>query len=307
MSKDMKTLRINLFDSNNLKGAKAADKTIFNLALSAICADNVPAIEDSFNSMSEDFEKIMNNLEIDESNGSINTSCYYFGRIAAINDIILKIIEEQQRISISKEVLKSYRLLVPALSIIKEHGTISGSELKKELNLKSSSNLSNFLKRIDKYNLVNVKKIGTVNYISLTHNGMLLLAKENNDKDDTETKITITQLFDILDGVKVENAKENASSLKIIHKNVPSDLPLEDQRLLKQKFNQIFYARNDFLKSSLECLIDEYDLKNKNNKEGNLEAKFSKTKMLLGWDPDNNNKKDTYLPNWDFLNFTYEN
>ena len=102
---------------------------------------------------------------------------------------------------------------------------------------------------------------------------------------------------------QINNYRQNFIGFVFQQFNLINELTVYENVIVAADLSNNEYSNIDELLQSLNI----YDLKNKNNKEGNLEAKFSKTKMLLGWDPENNNKKDTYLPNWDFLNFTYEN
>lgn len=252
MSKELKLINVNDFKNTNLKNVEVVSESIYKLAKDSLLLGKTSTLENSFKEITKDFEKISNCIGLNKPDNSI---CYHFGRISSLTNIILEISSEQEKVNVLKNISKSYTLLLPALQAIKKHNTISGVELQKELNLKASSNLSNFLKRIDKYGLITIRKIGTINYVSLTEQGEKLLSQYNgNISSENETELTITQLYCILDCLIDELSNSNASSIKIIHKCVPQTTSVGEKRLLKQKFDRIFYVRDNYIKTKLKSI-----------------------------------------------------
>lgn len=252
MNKELKLINVNDFKNTNLKNVEVVSESIYKLAKDSLLIGKISMMESSFKEIAKDFEKISNCIELNKRN---NLICYHFGRISSITDIVLEISSEQEKVSVLKNISKSYTLLLPALQAIKEHNTISGVELQKELNLKASSNLSNFLKRIDKYGLIRIRKIGTINYISLTEQGEKLLTQYSESlSSENETVLTFTQLYCILDCLIDELSDSNASSIKVIHKCVPKTISVGEKRLLKQKIDRIFYVRDNYIKTKLKSI-----------------------------------------------------
>lgn len=252
MSKECKLINVNDFKNTNLKNVEVVSESIYKLVKDSFLLGKTSTLKNSFKEISKDFEKISNCIQLNKPDYSI---CYHFGRITSLTNIILEISSEQEKDSILKNISKSYTLLLPALQAIKKHNTISGVQLQKELNLKASSNLSNFLKRIDKYGLITIRKIGTINYVSLTKQGEKLLSQySENISLENETELTVTQLYYILDCLIDELSNANGSSIKIIHKSIPKTISVGEKRLLKQKFDRIFYVRDDYIRTKFKSI-----------------------------------------------------
>lgn len=257
-------LDVNDFKDGNSKNVEIISDTIYKLALDSILCNKTQTLKSTFKALSKNFEKIGIHLKL---KNKINLTCFYFGAISSITNLVLDIADDQ----VSKEELvniaESYSLLMPALKHIKEHNIISGIDLRKKLDLHSSSSLSNFLKRIEKYELVNVQKIGTVNYISLSPRGEKLLSESNNKKSvSNETEISISEFYFSLDGLATELLNDNPSSIEFIHNFSPKKMNTGEKRLLKQKIDNIFEMRDKYIRSKFKSfnispilLFEEFD------------------------------------------------
>lgn len=249
MGKEIRLLNVNDFKNANIKNVEIVSESVYKIVKDSLLTGKVSTLESSFQELSTDFEKISNCIDLDNPNRSV---CYHFGRVAALTNIVLEISGEHEKTNILNNISKSYTLLIPALQIIKKHNMISGVDLQKELKLKSSSNLSNFLKRISKYDLVTVRKIGTINYISLTEQGEKLLYQSNNSLQNNDSELTFTQLHCILDGLIEELSNTNGSSINIVHNCVPPSTSVREKRLLKQKIDRIFFVRDVYIRTKFK-------------------------------------------------------
>ncbi len=251
MEKDLAILSLGSFKDENLSNLEMVSDTVYKLAFDSYVSGNSETLKKVLSSMAENFERISNYLHVEEFD---NAPSYYFGRISSLTEFLLDIIKEDEEEYNIEGLRKSYPLLLPALEIIKKHNTVSGVILQKELNLKSSSNLSNFLKRISKFELVSIHKVGNTNFISLTIKGEYFLSK-NTERTSSKniSCIEIGTLYKILDQIAEESRKTNPSSIKVICTN-NIDLGVRETRILKHKVDRVFSNRDECIKNVFKSL-----------------------------------------------------
>lgn len=251
MSNNLQLLNYEDFKELNLRNVEDLHETMNKLVVDAVVNQTLEALKSSFKTVTKSYEKIYNSLNLDDTRNMI---CYYFGRISSLTDVSLDIIERQVKTKVLDNISDNYSLLIPALSAIESRGTISGSELKKELKLKSNSNLSNFIKRINRYELVEVNKIGTSNYYSLSLNGKLLLTNRQKKESQNipELKIGFEELLTFMNGILEEMEENQPNSLKVIHDHVKFNVNTGEKRLLKQKLDSIFYSRDNYVRTRIK-------------------------------------------------------
>jgi len=251
MSNNLQLFNYEDFRELNLRNVEDLHETMNKLVVDAVVNQTLEALKSSFKTVTKSYEKIYNSLNLDDTRNMI---CYYFGRISSLTDVSLDIIERQVKTKVLDNISDNYSLLIPALSAIESRGTISGSELKKELKLKSNSNLSNFIKRINRYELVEVNKIGTSNYYSLSLNGKLLLTNRQKKESQNipELKIGFEELLTFMNGILEEMEENQPNSLKVIHDHVKFNVNTGEKRLLKQKLDSIFYSRDNYVRTRIK-------------------------------------------------------
>ena len=216
-----------------------------------IANQTIDTLKNELNKLTQDYEKIYNQLNLDDEQ---NALCYYFGRICSMTDVSLAVLKDQTTTKLLDNVLDSYPLLLPALRIISENGTISGPNLKRELKLKSDSNLSNFIKRIAKYNLINIDKIGTSNYYTLSVHGRRLLNNQNRIKqlNNAELKISFKELISLLNVISDEMSYSNPNVLSIVQLCASLGISVGEKNILKQKLYGIFNSRDNYFRCRLQ-------------------------------------------------------
>ena len=256
MSKELVALNIEDFEKINLENVELLNSKLYNLVLDSVLCNSMDSLERDLKKISNNFERINNLLGLENKS---NKACYFYGSISAITNLILDIIDDHALTSMLDHISKSYTLLLPILKIIKDHTYISVSDLTKEMNMKSISSLSNFLKRIDKYNLVVKRKIGTTNYISLTYIGERLLSQNKKSMPTVPdyAEISMTQLYSLLDNISDELHNANPSTVKVICDDSLREIKIKEASLLKRKIEKIFYARDEYMRLKFKPVYNQ--------------------------------------------------
>lgn len=276
MENKLQSINFQDFIDLNTKNVELFCDTLSKIIADSIVNKTTESISQNLSDITRNYEKIYNILKLDDSK---NALCYYFGRISSLTDLTLTISSEEITNEILKKTLNSYALLLPTLNVISKYGTISGSNLKKELNLKNYSSLSNFIKRISKYKLIETNKIGTSNYYTLSLLGKQLLESEHRriNCNHGELKIKFSDFIYFLNGIPEELEEVDPNAENIIHNYIRFVLNQKEKRLLKQKLDTIFHTRDKFVYNALQnnlkettltennISIESYDRKNANN------------------------------------------
>lgn len=245
--KNLSLVNVDDFITSNLESIEVMSENILSTITDSIISSNIKSLEESLKGISKNSEKIFNILDLEEEQNKI---CFCWGRISAATDIALDLINEDKNSDVFENLIKSYSLLVPALKIIKKYNTVPGIVLQKEMNLKSSSNLSNFLNRIKKYELISIHKIGTCNYLSLTVKGeQLLTHSQNEGKCIESTTPEINDLYKFLDQLTGEMVKPVPNSIRVLSNIDNFDVGIREKRLLKKKIDQLFIKRDEYFKT----------------------------------------------------------
>ena len=166
---------------------------------------------------------------------------------------------------------KKYRLLYNVLNTINEEYTLSGQELKQDLNFKSESNLSNFMRRIEPYNLIYIQKLGKTNYYTLTAKGKKYLTiyediEENNEKFKTIDENIIILL---LEQIANQSKTESPNLMKVLSVFSNNNITLKSFHMMKLKINSIFSSRDEYVKRKIVSKLEKYE--NDENKKRMLE------------------------------------
>lgn len=251
MSNDL-ALIISDFRNQNVENIETLYDNLYKTILHSLENATVNSLKNSLESITNNYEKVSNLLDV-ESNEHI--MCFYYGCISSITNLTIDIIHDNTLSESLEQLAKNYALLLPVLTAIQEKHTISGSDLQKSLRMKSSSNLSNFLHRIRKYDLIRVQKIGTSNYLSLTLKGERLLAENRNKKMTSEKDafyFSLEEMCMILEGISEALKETNPSTIRTLHRFFSARLNGRDRQVLKQKLDQIFCSRDEYFRAKLK-------------------------------------------------------
>ena len=247
MNKELTIINSLHFEENNLEEIKQFSNKVCRLTVDSILSNNVVTLQESFKSITENLEKVYNILELDSN--SKNNKCYQMGRISFAIDILSELSKYEKSFESLCQISNDNKLIIPLLSILSKYNTVSGVQLREYLNLKSGSYLTNLLKRIKDFDLIEIRKIGTNNYYSLTQKGknFFKFVSKNVEKNN-ESEISIHNLFLFFDDLTDELLLDDPSSVRVISKCKFNSITLNEKRLLKQKIDNLYYARNNYIK-----------------------------------------------------------
>lgn len=265
MEKKLQPINFKDFVDYDVKSIEIFSESLAKIILDSIINKSTESIHTSIEPLTHSYEKIFNALNLNDAK---NLVCYYFGRISSLTDLSLDLSDYETANIVLKNISKNYSLLLPALMVIDKHGTVSGAKLKKELKFKSDSNLSNFIKRIKKYNLIEVNKIGTSNFYTLSLLGKRLLdnqCKKTSSSNDRESSISLRELLYFLNGILEEIEEEKPNTLNIIHNYVKFPVTISEKRLIKQKLDSIFYLRNKYISDLIQNNANTFRIEENND------------------------------------------
>lgn len=253
---------INNFDFNKLvsgdsKTLKLVLNNVYRISKEAINNNEIDSIKNLFQGISDNFERIGNFLDIENEE---NTSVFYYGMLYAIVNLIIEISEYNTENSEILVLFNKYKLLYPVLNQINNSHKASGQELKKALNFKSESNLSNFVSRINKYNLLYIQKLGNVNYYSLTPKGKkslsiysALLLKESEQSTYIDENIVIELLDELANQIK----KDEPSLFSVTNILARNNIKLKNTHIFKLKINTIFASLEEYMKMKMKFSYED--------------------------------------------------
>lgn len=248
------------FINDSIDQIKLVTNSLNQLILDSIENQNIHFLSQDIAKLNNDFERIYNLLNIDNDN---NAKCYYFGIITSMINIALDLDSKNQSVYNFKKTKKSYPLLLPVLTEIESNKVISGVELRKNLNL-NSSQLSNFMRRIEKFNYIVIKKVGSINYYSLTENGKYALNNSSEyDKKRNSKKKTENILFVILDILTSHLKEDKPNTFSIIEDLYQQNINVNNVSLLKEKIESTICARDYYYREKIKYYIDNENYKYK--------------------------------------------
>lgn len=253
---------INNFDFNKLvsgdsKTLKLVLNNVYRISKEAINNNEIDSIKSLLQEISDNFERIGNFLDIENEE---NTSVFYYGMLYAIVNLIIEISESNTENSEILVLFNKYKLLYPVLNQINNSHKASGQELKKALNFKSESNLSNFVSRINKYNLLYIQKLGNVNYYSLTPKGKkslyiynTMLLKESKQSTYIDENIVIELLDELANQIK----KDEPSLFSVTNILARNNIKLKNTNIFKLKINTIFASLEEYMKMKMKFSYED--------------------------------------------------
>jgi len=230
---------------------------LYSVIVSAITEQETDTLLDELLSIESNFERITNFLNKSSSNNMEHMLYYYYGSLHSMVNLAIDVAEKQNSNYFFIEINKNYPLLLPVLESIEKRGTVTGTQLREDLGLKAS-NLSNFVKRINKYELIDVRRVGHFNTYSLTPKGKRAMHMYNSEKSHKTAKslVSVHSLLSLLGNISEELTKEQPSITKIMFE---SELYLnyEQKKLVRQKLHNIFFSRDVYFEQRLKFAIKE--------------------------------------------------
>lgn len=232
--------------AEDCKALETFSQSLYDIIKEAVANNAVQTLLDGLISITDRYERISNMLNIQDVN---NSKCFYFGYITALSSLGVDLAQSKTEDSQMQDLFSSYPLLLSTLEVIARYDTISGVSLKKETGQKSSS-LSNFMHRIAPYELIDVSKVGTINYYSLTSKGRKLLGQyhQKSQEPSTEAQVPENLVLLILDELATQITKDKPSAIPILRKVNNSVSDFFEKKLLKYKIETIFLKRDSYMR-----------------------------------------------------------
>lgn len=168
--------------SDDLTSMENAYEMVYSMVLEAIGDGTAEEVKEQFSDFYEKEEylaEIMGVMDTSDVEAGQPNGQYWFGLIKALTDLIADHAKQERERQNFLELSKCSKHLNTCLVIVNEHPRISGTELKQQMRLKDS-NFSNFLKRIESYQLLNVIKSGNTKYYMLSPQGRRYLQKSTS-------------------------------------------------------------------------------------------------------------------------------
>ena len=246
MNKLLPSYNITDYVSEDSKGIETFSQSLYAVIKETIANNAVQTLLEGLTSIADRYERVSNMLNVQDEN---NSKCFYFGYITALSSLGIDLAQSNTEDSQMQDLLSSYPLLLPMLEIIAKYDTISGVNLKKETGQKSSG-ISNFMHRIEPYELIDVSKVGTINYYSLTSKGRRLLGQYHQkfQEHSIEAQVPEKLIMLILDELATQIAKDKPSSIPVLRK-VNSSVPsFNEKKLLKYKIETVFLSRDSYMR-----------------------------------------------------------
>ena len=258
MNKLLPSYNIMEYVAEDCKAIETFSQSLYDIVKEALANNAIQTLLDGLTSITDRYERVSNILNIQDIN---NSKCFHFGYITALSSLGVDLAQSDTEDSQMQDLLSSYPLLLPTLEIISRYDTISGVSLKKETGQKSSS-ISNFMHRIEPYELIDVSKVGTINYYSLTRKGRRLLSQYHQkfQEPSNEPKVPEKLVLLVLDELATQIAKDKPSSIPILRR-VNSSVPdFSDMKLLKYKIETVFLRRDSYMRKFVgSCAVAARD------------------------------------------------
>ena len=239
-----------IFQTKDEKQMKALRDTIYKLVLDAEETGSVENLKNSFTQLTDEYERIYASLEIEEKE---RVEWRYFREIYTMVNYVFDRCEYFAKKNLLQNIRKRYPKAVPVLSVVKEHHTISGKDLQNAVGMKNRSALTNFLNRIEPYNLVSVRKFGTNSYISLTANGRNLLDLVDSDegKSVSSKKIEFDALIKLLNALEQALSEEKPNTYTLIHDYLTDDFDIGQKGIIKHKVDSILSQKEKLVRDQI--------------------------------------------------------
>nr|WP_316621228.1 MarR family winged helix-turn-helix transcriptional regulator [uncultured Ruminococcus sp.] len=232
----------------NLNYIEAVFNGLYKYAEDAIANNRVNEVVEDFRKISNEFERIRNSLNFDDD---LNRKSYFFGKITSLSSLVIDLSNALDTAASYESLFKDYPILRPVLKEISKESEISGAKLRKQLGL-SASSLTNFMRRIDNYNLIIVHKVGRSNYYSLSPKGKKALAMPDNiNHQSNSEKLTTKYMIMMLDSIADEMRNDQPNTISVLIQSSLYELDISDKNILKNKVDAVFRSRDAHVKNKL--------------------------------------------------------
>lgn len=240
------------FVSDDLSAMENAYETVYGTVLEAMINGTAKEAKEQFCEFYEKEERLAEIVGVmDSADGEedqAGAAQYWFGQIKALADLLSEYAAQEQERQHFLELSKRSKYLNTCLVVINKHPRISGTELKRQLQMKDS-NFSNFVKRMEPYQLFYVIRSGNTKYYMLSPQGRRYLRENTALQQKTDSRRLYHEEFLIcllryLAGELKESERPSAANVILqtnLHENKGSAL-IGNSRMVKQAIKLVFRA-----------------------------------------------------------------
>lgn len=245
------------FIKGDLKTIELILKNVYMMSVEAINNNEIDTIVETFKDLSNNFERVGNFLDIEDVK---RKPIFYYGMLSAIVYLIIDLSETKTENNDIQVIFNRFKLLYPILNEISILHKATGQELKRALNFKSESNLTNFVSRINKYNLLYIQKLGNTNYYSLTPKGKKYLSFYATLVQEDKPSINTSEDFilELLDEIAHQLRREEPSLFSVLKIFSSNKVEIKNKNILKFKINTIFSSREEYMRMKVKFSVEEY-------------------------------------------------
>lgn len=227
---------------NDIDALSDIYEKIFSLIAEAIFTGSIKQAVKLFNNFYSCIEKFEECIEADDT---INKYVIlYYGEVRSIIELLYEMDEKIDENELLNLLEDKYKYLNQCINIVGKYSKISGVDLQKSLHMKNSSNLSNFMKRIEPYKIFNVQKVGNTKYYSLSPMGKRSFRESISSSEATKNyseKFVISLLNNI--GESLENDDRNVYNV-LLKTNLEIGGPDESSNeLMLSAIRKVYNAR----------------------------------------------------------------
>jgi len=254
MTKDMVSTFMCQLENDSIGDAENSYEKIYRLVLEALTNGTTEETKKKISSLYPMLDQVEETMDWDSSQNSEQIRTYYMGQIKALADLLADADRRQKTMRESEELFERYRYLASCLKIIDEHPRITGIELRHRLHIRSANSLSNFMKRIEPYQLLHVQRVGNTNYYMLSPKGRRYL-QENRSAEKSSGMIYDEKfVLLLLDAISNELKRSKPSAARVVSQvNLRSNgcTVRGNSLMLRSHIDQVFKVRFQVVKKAL--------------------------------------------------------
>lgn len=232
---------------------------LMKISVDAVMTNSVSELWDELKDETKKFEAMYNLLEIEDD--EVKRKIYYYSAIRALIEFQRMLAQRNQELSLQKE-YRGYKHLYPTLQCLAECNTVSQGELADKLQI-SKYNLSNFIKRTQKYGLWSVEQHGKQHYYVITAKGKSAY-KDYLLTDVYQNKDKITEMMIFFVGLltkEIEKAEPCIDNVVFeMVKKYGKGISLFSSEMFKQKLRVMFLKREVGTKRKWRKIKEESEL-----------------------------------------------
>lgn len=229
--------------------AESAQLCIQEIA-EAIRTNQLQMEKERIGSFLKQYELQYNRLDIKE-----HKEAFYFGQLSAVMLLAHQLQNNDDEIILFRSIAHSNPKLSDCVIAIGEYDMLSSKELRKKLNMKHRSNLSNLIKRQARYSFIVSYRFGNENMYKLSKRGQefyFFIIQENKRKpDDRQMENTVSALLKAITHCIKRNTLDSVSIARAFLTSDKTGAVLVNSAILQRQFKEL----SDAFELSQRCAL----------------------------------------------------